>query len=127
MGLTIDRVDGTRASWHSDPQAETTPTNGRDPLQGAPWWAKVIFVVGAPMALVMWLVWSDRMQLRTVVETNGAVISEVQSFSHAHDKKVIERFDVLSKEASETNRILLAGCVNDAKTESARNNCIGLK
>ena len=106
---------------------DTKDGNGRDPMFGAPWQVKLIIAVGAPMALLMWLVWSDRTQLQTVVELNRAIMTDVQADTHTHDVKVDQRFDGLMKAVGESNRILLATCSINAKTDDQRKNCAGSK
>ena len=99
--------------------------NGRDPMSGFPWWVKAVVVVGVPSAIALGLVWSDRAQLSDAVYYNKAVLSGMVVTDTAHDLRVTEKFNELSRQTQETNRILMAGCVNDAKTENERNRCLG--
>jgi hypothetical protein len=89
------------------------------------WWVKAVVVVGVPSAIALGLVWSDRAQLSDAVYYNKAVLSGMVVTDTAHDLRVTEKFNELSRQTQETNRILMAGCVNDAKTENERNRCLG--
>lgn len=99
--------------------------NGRDPMAGLPWWVRAVVIVGVPSAIALGLVWSDRIQLASQVETNGGLLLQIQTEGKAHDTRVLQRFEELGQKSTETNRILLAGCVNDAKTIEARERCVG--
>lgn len=98
---------------------------GFDPFGGMPWWAKFIVVIGVPSAIALGLVWSDRTQLSARVEGSHTILVELAQENKAHDARVLARFEELSAATRETNRILLAGCVNDAETAEARERCVG--
>jgi len=99
--------------------------NGNDPMSGLPWWVKAVVIVGVPSAIALGLVWSDRVQLAHSVTNNGILLHDLKSGAQLHDAKVTNRFDDLSSRVRESNRILLAQCVNEAKTPEARERCIG--
>ncbi len=99
--------------------------NGRDPMAGLPWWVRAIVIVGVPSAIALGLVWSDRAQLSDQVQTNGILLRQIDSEARAHDARVLLRFEELSTVTSETNRILIAACVNEARTAEARERCVG--
>lgn len=99
--------------------------NGNDPMSGLPWWVRAIIIVGVPSALLLGLVWSDRVQLADKTYENNVFLRQVISESREHDARVLQRFDALGDKSDETNRILLAGCVNEAKTMEARELCVG--
>jgi len=94
-------------------------------MNGMPWWVKAIVIVGVPSAISLGLVWSDRAHLSATVEANRSTLTEMRVTAAEHDRSMLQHFQVLAAQAAETNRILLAGCVNDAKTETARNRCLG--
>jgi hypothetical protein len=94
-------------------------------MSGLPWWVKAVVIVGVPSAIALGLVWSDRVQLSTNVRENGALMHKLDSGASAHDARVTGRFDDLSMRVQESNRILLAQCVNEAKTPEARERCVG--
>ena len=96
-----------------------------DPMSGLPWWVRAIVIVGVPSAIALGLVWSDRIQLASDVIANGAILRQIHAEAKAHDERVLQRFEGLGFQTGETNRILLAGCVNDAKTTEARERCVG--
>ncbi len=101
-------------------------SNGNGGLWGGmPWWVKAIALVGVPSLISIGVITSDRVQLSGVVNSNGQKIDSLQNLTTVHDSRVWIRFDELSRATAETNRILLAGCVNDAKTMEARERCIG--
>lgn len=103
--------------------------NSTDLLNGLPWWAKFIVLVGVPSVIALGLVWSNQTQLATDVRLNGQVVREIQTEERAHDARVLTQFEALGDKADETNRILLAGCINDAQTKpnpiEARERCVG--
>lgn len=99
--------------------------NGRDPMAGLPWWVRAIIIVGVPSAIALGLVWSDRTQLSNAVTDNNIRLRELKTDATAHDARVLTRFDVLERAANETNRILMANCVNNARDETARERCVG--
>ncbi len=101
--------------------------NGRDPMSGLPWWIKAVVIVGVPSAIALGLVWSDRMQLRDTVFANGAVLREMRVTDAAHSVRMEEGFRLLDDKTTETNRILLAQCVNNARTSEQRERCVGWK
>lgn len=96
-----------------------------DPMSGLPWWMKAIVIVGVPSAIALGLVWSDRAQLSNTVQTIRTSQIEMQLGNLEHDRNVRTEFDGLNKQTAETNRILLAGCVNSATNEEQRNRCVG--
>jgi len=96
-----------------------------DLLNGLPWWAKFIVMIGVPSAIALGLVWSNQTQLAQHVEMNGTIVREIQAEERAHDSRVLLRFEDLSRKTDETNRILTASCVNDARTMEARERCVG--
>jgi hypothetical protein len=99
--------------------------NGRDPMAGLPWWIRAIVIVGVPSAIAMGLVWSNQVQLADKTAENNVFLRQIVSESRDHDARVLLRFESLGDKADETNRILLAGCVNDAKNTEARERCVG--
>jgi hypothetical protein len=99
--------------------------NGRDPMSGFPWWLKAVVVIGVPSAIALGLVWSDRTQLRDTVFENGSILKEIRVTDAAHGVRMEEGFRLLDNKTAETNRILLAGCVNSAKTPEQRDRCVG--
>jgi hypothetical protein len=100
-------------------------TNGNGLWAGMPWWVKAIALVGVPSLISIGVITSDRMQLSGVVNVNGEKLSRIESQAITHDSRVWLRFDELSRATAETNRILMAGCVNNAQTIEARERCIG--
>ena len=100
-------------------------TNGNGLWAGMPWWVKAIALVGVPSLISVGVITSDRMQLSGVVNANSDKLTTIQTVQQAHDSRVWLRFDELSRATAETNRILLAGCVNNAQTIEARERCIG--
>lgn len=98
-----------------------------DPLSGLPWWVKAIVIVGVPSAIALGLVWSDRMQLTTTVRDNQDRLIRIETVQSTHDSRVWTRFDELAAASRETNRILLATCVNQAATAADRERCVGWK
>jgi hypothetical protein len=96
---------------------------------GMPWYVKAIAIVGVPSIISIGVVWSDRMQLIARIEENRAILLQVQVEQRKHmivDEEANESVVVATKE---TNRILLAACVNDATTKpnpvEAQERCIG--
>lgn len=104
---------------------EQVPTNGRDPMAGQPWWIKAIFFIGVPSAIALGLVWSDRVQLSQTVRLNGDLLRTIQAEAREHDLRVVAKFQELASQSYETNRILMATCVNEAKTQESRERCVG--
>jgi len=96
-----------------------------DVFSGLPWWAKFIVWVGVPSAIALGLVWSDRLQLMSVVSDSQERLSRIESLTTTHDSRTWLRFEELSSATRETNRILMAQCVNEAKTSSDRDRCVG--
>jgi hypothetical protein len=101
-------------------------SNGNGGLWGGmPWWVKAIALVGVPSLISIGVITSDRVQLSGEVRANGDKLNRIETGAVTHDSRVWLRFDELTEASKETNRILLAGCVNDAKTMEARERCIG--
>lgn len=90
-----------------------------------PWWVKAVAIVGVPSLISIGVIVSDRAQLAGTVRTTEERLQRVEQTQIMHDSRVWLRFDELGAAARETNRILMAGCVNDAKTMEARERCIG--
>jgi hypothetical protein len=99
--------------------------NGRDPLAGLPWWVKAVFLIGVPSAIALGLTWQVSTVLTTRVESNGKALEVVHSEARLHDQAVVSRFDYLSRQTDETNRILTATCNNQAKDDAQRDRCAG--
>ncbi len=128
MGMSVTRPDGSKAEWQPDPRqqlAAPTGPNGRDPMSGLPWWVKAIVIVGVPSAISLGLVWSDRMQLRDTVISNGTQLAILRAAEDTHNRMMTLQFDFLSKQGAETNRILVATCINAARNDAQRNECVG--
>lgn len=100
-------------------------TTARDLFSGMPWWVRAALLVGAPMAIMTWLVWSDRVQMRDQVTEARTILTGMVISDAAHDMKVTVQFNQLATESRETNRILIASCVNNATNDAQRNACIG--
>ncbi len=93
--------------------------------QDMPWWVKAIAIVGVPSLISIGVIVSDRTQLAGTVRMTEERLQRVEQTQITHDSRVWLRFDELSAATRETNRILMAGCVNDAQTMEARERCIG--
>lgn len=96
-----------------------------DPLSGLPWWVKAIVIVGVPSAIALGLVWSNQTQLATKTYENNTYLRQIIAEEREHDGRVLLRFQQLAEQTGETNRILMANCVNNARTEDARDRCVG--
>jgi len=103
----------------------TNTTQRDDFLNGLPWWLKGILVIGPLTAIALGLVYSDRVQLQTSVAETRAIVGAMVLTDASHDLKVTAQFIELSKVTAETNRILVAACVNAAQGEAQRNACMG--
>jgi hypothetical protein len=101
-------------------------SNGTDLFAGQPWWVKAIFFIGVPSAIALGLVWSDRVQLADTVNSNASCLQRIEQGANTHNDYVKDQFSRLSRATDETNRILLATCVNNAKGNSdAIDRCAG--
>jgi hypothetical protein len=99
--------------------------NPRDPLSGMPWWVKAVFLVGVPSAIALGLTWQSAFVLGGRVEDNGKALTAIHSEARLHDQSVSARFQYLSQQTEETNRILVATCMNQSKDDAQRDRCAG--
>lgn len=99
--------------------------NGNDLWNDMPWWVKAVALVGVPSLISVGIVASDRWQLSGAVKETAACVERVENAGAAHDARMLLRFDELKRATEETNRILVATCVNAAQTMEARERCIG--
>lgn len=97
-----------------------------------PWWVKAIAIVGVPSLISLGVIVSDRTQLTGTINRNAENLVSLQQQHVTHDSRVWLRFEELSSAAQETNRLLLAACINDASkiasaelAERARDRCVG--
>jgi hypothetical protein len=97
-----------------------------------PWWVKAIAIVGVPSLISIGVIVSDRTQLAGTVTHNSERLQAIEQMHVTHDSRVLMRFEDLDAATKETNRILLATCLNDAAkiasaelAERARDRCVG--
>lgn len=90
-----------------------------------PWWVKAIALVGVPSLISIGVIYSDRAQLAGAVNDTASRLQRVEARHDEHDARVLVRFEELSRKTEETNRILVATCVNAAQSMEARERCIG--
>jgi hypothetical protein len=99
--------------------------NGDGFWRDMPWWVKAIAIVGVPSIISIGVVYSDRVQLLETLFDQTRLIREVQAEAVKHiDRDTSIDLSILEA-TKETNRILLAECVNNAKNEISRERCIG--
>ena len=106
--------------------------NGDSFWKDMPWWVKAIAVVGVPSILSIGVVWSDRVQLLSKMETEATILSAIQSNATVHFKTDQAFDENLEQYAIETNRILLATCINSTLilttgANEARDRCYGIR
>lgn len=94
--------------------------------KGQPWYIKAIAMVGVPSLLVVALVWSDRVQLIYNLRDQLKIITEMKLEAELHIAQDTLINNKILNTLTETNRIILAGCVNSANTNEARDRCNGL-
>lgn len=103
--------------------------NGNGVWKDMPWWVKAVAIVGVPSLISLGVVWSDRVQLAAKTYENNVFLRQVIAESGEHNDRVLQRFEALGNRADETNRILLAGCINDAQKAKnpieAQERCVG--
>ena len=102
-----------------------SPNGSRDFLAGMPWWVRAVIMIGPIGVLALGLAYQNAFVTNQGVVQNGRIISEVRQEAIAHDRRVTDQFNALTVHTVETNRILMAGCVNNAKDEDARDRCSG--
>jgi predicted nucleic acid-binding OB-fold protein len=90
-----------------------------------PWWVKAIALVGVPSLISVGVIYSDRVQLADEVRTTRERVQAIERGAGDHDVRVNIRFQELSDTTKETNRILVASCVNAAQTALDRERCVG--
>lgn len=90
-----------------------------------PWWVKAIAIVGVPSLISIGVIVSDRTQLAGTVRATEDRLQRVEQTQITHDSRVWVRFDELTQATRETNRILVATCVNAAQTPLDRERCVG--
>lgn len=93
--------------------------------QDMPWWVKAIALVGVPSLISIGVIVSDRTQLAHTVNDSNSRLQRLESDALSHDARVLVQFQELSRKTEETNRILVATCVNAAQTMSDRDRCVG--
>lgn len=101
--------------------------NGDGFWKDMPWWVKAIAIVGVPSLISIGVVWSDRTQLVDSLNAQTKLLEEATDAANKHyleDKSLNENIYTATKE---TNRILLAECINNAKDANARDLCVGRK
>lgn len=103
--------------------------NGDGFWSGMPWYVKAIAVVGVPSLISIGVVWSDRVQLVDRIDAQTRLLATIQLEAKEHAQTDGSLNGAILEAQKETNRILLAGCVNDATTKpnpiEARERCIG--
>lgn len=120
-------------AWTTDPyvgkpygferRLPTSPSNGRDPLSGMPWWVKAVFILGAPTCIALFLVWTVTGTLAQNVATNGDRLSTLQTTTERHDDRVRAQFDDLKRASETQTRILRSICQSVAKNDLQREKC----
>jgi hypothetical protein len=103
--------------------------NGGNGTRGLPAWMRFVAAVGAAWSLAGYMVWSDRTHLITRLDAHAKLIEEMRDEGVKH----YQRDEMLDAQilaaAKETNRIVLAECLNNARRnpnpEEAWNRCIG--
>ena len=90
-----------------------------------PWWVKAIALVGVPSLISVGVIYSDRVQLAGTVQDNADRLQAIERDAANHDVRVILRFQELHDTTKESNRILVAMCVNAAQTSLDRERCVG--
>ena len=107
-------------------------TTGDGFWRDMPWWVKAIAIVGVPSLISIGVIVSDRTQLAGTVTRNGERLQSIEQMQITHDSRVWVRFEELADATKETNRLLLAACMNEASkitsaelAERARDRCVG--
>jgi len=92
---------------------------------GMPWWVKAIAIVGVPSLISLGVIWSDRVQLVDKIDAQVKILYDMRMEARSHVERDNETNNAILEATRETNRILLAGCVNGATTIEARERCVG--
>ena len=97
-----------------------------------PWWIKAIALVGVPSLISLTVVLSDRVQLVATVQESHEILQTMQRQRNEDVARMMLRTDELNGAVAETNRLLLAQCVNEAyksptvdAAATARDRCFG--
>jgi len=104
--------------------------NGDSFWKDMPWWVKAIAIVGVPSVLSLYIVYSDRAHLLAKMDVEAAILRQLSTASQLH-AELDRTFDMeLQHQAAETNRILLATCINatlgrNDRAAESRDRCYG--
>jgi hypothetical protein len=90
-----------------------------------PWWVKAVALVGVPSLISVGVIYSDRVQLAQDVRVTNERVQAIERDAANHDVRVNLRFQELHDTTKESNRILVAMCVNAAQTSLDRERCVG--
>ena len=101
----------------------STGNGGNDIFGGMPWWVKAIAVVGIPSLISVGVVYTNEYRLAINVASNGKAITELQSLTSEHDRKVRESFTILEIQGKENEKLLRMICMGVQKTEEAKQGC----
>lgn len=112
----------------AQPAASSTTDDG---LNGAPWWAKLSARFGIPAAIAIGLTWfltqgvsGDLKTIRdNTRDATAAIVAQKTSMDEQH-QSIVKAIELDSQSRGEILRFLQRICVNTAKTDADRSNCI---
>lgn len=104
---------------------------GTDGLENAPWWAKLSARFGIPAAIAIGLTWfltqgisADLKTIRENTKDTVAAVAQSEEAMRSDHRAISAALDADVQSRSETRRFLQMICVNTAKTDNDRSNCL---
>lgn len=94
-----------------------------DPFQGMPWQVKAVAIVGAPILISLFLIWSIDSRLVGTVNDNHSQLQTIRTEAVEHDKRVSASFEQLKEQSNTNERLLRMICFGVQKTEEAKQGC----
>lgn len=118
---------------HDDEDAVTMPSQTSPPpangngngVWNLPLWARILFIYGPATAIALGMVINSEFFVKSELRELKAGVAQAERFDERHERDVNRNFEELKVQTRETNRLLLQLCMMQAKSDDARDRCLG--